>query len=341
VQVLELCADDIAVLDQIVDELASRFDTVESSEFQRAARTCAHELSRDLRVAIDDYRTTELNGALVLSGLPVDDAELGRTPEHWANKVAPANTLRQDIAFYLCATLVGEPIAWATQQDGYVMHDVLPIKGHEKEQIGSGSEELLTWHTEDAYHPLRADYLGLMCLRNPDGAQTTMADIADVTLDDATHRTLSEKRFHIMPDHSHRAENQGAEIVDPKVAELRSRSHEQVKRAMSAPEPVSVLFGAPDSSYLRLDPHFMRDLHGADEQDALDTICAKLDEALVDVVLRPGDICFIDNYRMVHGRKPFRARFDGTDRWLRRLNVARDMRKSRKFRLNAESRVIY
>jgi hypothetical protein len=44
---------------------------------------------------------------------------------------------------------------------------------------------------------------------------------------------------------------------------------------------------------------------------------------------------------MVHGRKPFRARFDGTDRWLRRLNVAVDLRKSRKFRLTADSRVIY
>jgi hypothetical protein len=31
----------------------------------------------------------------------------------------------------------------------------------------------------------------------------------------------------------------------------------------------------------------------------------------------------------VHGRKPFKARHDGTDRWLKRLDVTLDLRKSR------------
>lgn len=340
-QVFELSADDVAVIDSVVGELAQCFDTVESGEFQRVARGYAHELSRSLRAALSDYALAERDGAFLLTGLPVDDGEIGPTPAHWSNKPVPSPTLRLDIAFYLCANLLGEPIAWATQQDGYLMHDVLPIKGHEHEQIGSGSAELLTWHTEDAYHPLRADYLGLMCLRNPDGVETTMADIASVSLDDAIRKILSEPRFYIMPDHSHRVANRGADGADPKVAELRARSHEQVERALRTPEPVPILFGSPDSPYLRIDPAFMDDRHELQEQEALDVIGAKLEEALVDVVLAPGDICFIDNYRMVHGRKPFRARFDGTDRWLRRLNVARDLRKSRKFRLTADSRVIY
>jgi enduracididine beta-hydroxylase len=342
VRLFQLNADDNGVIDAIVDEVSQRFDTVESEEFQRGARVYADELPKRLRVVINDYRGTERDGAFVLSGLPVDDGEIGPTPAHWADKRVPSPTLRQDIAFYLVASLLGEPIGWATQQDGYVMHDILPIKGHEKEQIGSGSEELLTWHTEDAYHPLRTDYLALMCLRNPDGVETTMADVADVTLDDATRKVLSEHRFHIMPDHSHRSANRGGEIdAGPRIADLLARSREQVERALRQPEAVSVLFGSPDSPYLRLDPHFMRDDHDPDERAALEVISAELDKALVDVVLRPGDICFIDNYRMVHGRKPFRARFDGTDRWLRRLNVAVDLRKSRKFRLAADSRVIY
>ena len=62
---------------------------------------------------------------------------------------------------------------------------------------------------------------------------------------------------------------------------------------------------------------------------------------MTGIALTPGDICVIDNYKAVHGRKPFRARFDGTDRWLRRLNMARDLRRSREFRLDARSRVIY
>jgi len=102
-----------------------------------------------------------------------------------------------------------------------------------------------------------------------------------------------------------------------------------------------VLFGDPDAPYLCIDPHFMKDVQGPVEQQALDVVGAAIDEAMREVVLRPGAVVFIDNYRMVHGRKPFKARHDGTDRWLRRLNVARDLRKSRDARPNALSRVIY
>lgn len=334
--------DDVADIGKITEELVGRFDTVESTLFQREALMYAEELPRRVRVALNEYRTREEHGALVVTGLSVDDGEIGPTPEHWANKPVPSPTLRLDFAFYLLACLLGEPIGWATQQDGYLMHDVFPIKGHEKEQIGSGSEELLTWHTEDAYHPMRTDYLGLMCLRNPDDVETTMADIVDVELDEATRQQLAERRYFILPDHSHRAENHGStEPVDPRVAELTERSYARVRQALAEPEPVAVLFGAPESPYLRIDPYFMEGFHGEREQQVLDTTGVAIDKAMGGVVLKPGDIVFVDNYRMVHGRKPFRARFDGTDRWLRRLNVTRDLRRSRELRLSADSRVIY
>jgi len=255
----------------------------------------------------------------------------------------PSPTLSHDIAFYLISCLLGEPIGWATQQDGYVMHDVYPVKGFEHEQIGWGSEETLTWHTEDAFHPLRTDYLGLMCLRNPDDVVTTFADIADVKIDDATRAVLLEERFRILPDDSHRPRNGAAgEDSDDRVARLLWRSRERVERALVSPEPVAVLFGDPDDPYVRLDPHYMAGVQqGETERQALEKTVAAVDAALTGVVLQPGDICFIDNYRVVHGRKPFRARFDGTDRWLRRLNVARDLRGSRAYRLTAESRVLH
>ncbi|MBP2478023.1 putative NAD(P)/FAD-binding protein YdhS [Crossiella equi] len=34
------------------------------------------------------------------------------------------------------------------------------------------------------------------------------------------------------------------------------------------------------------------------------------------------------NKRAVHGRRPFTARYDGTDRWLRRINITADLRRS-------------
>jgi len=35
------------------------------------------------------------------------------------------------------------------------------------------------------------------------------------------------------------------------------------------------------------------------------------------------------------------ANYDGTDRWLKRINLTRDLRKSRASRLTADSRIIY
>jgi alpha-ketoglutarate-dependent taurine dioxygenase len=65
-----------------------------------------------------------------------------------------------------------------------------------------------------------------------------------------------------------------------------------------------------------------------------------IDENLTGIALRPGECLFIDNYKAVHGRSSFKAKFDGTDRWLKRINVVRDLRKSRGVREAPASRVI-
>jgi hypothetical protein len=41
----------------------------------------------------------------------------------------------------------------------------------------------------------------------------------------------------------------------------------------------------------------------------------------VTAALRPGQLLLIDNDVAVHGRAPFTARYDGTDRWLKRVNI--------------------
>ncbi|MEU4235473.1 guanitoxin biosynthesis L-enduracididine beta-hydroxylase GntD [Nonomuraea sp. NPDC026600] len=342
---IKLNAAETRFVHELVDELSEHHQSVESADFQREAKTFAQELPRSLRAALNGFVAAESHGGCVISGLPVDDSVIGPTPAHWKDKPVPSPSLRQDIAFYLMACLLGEPIGWATQQDGYLMHDVLPIKGHEREQIGSGCEEVLTWHTEDAFHPLRTDYLGLICLRNHDGVATTVADVADMRLDQVTGELLRQERFRILPDHSHRPESErvpaGADGRGHKAVELLRSSREIVEEELRSPTATAVLFGDPDDPYIRIDPHFMRHVQGVAEQEALDVVTRALDAVVTEIVLQPGDICFIDNYRMVHGRNAFSARFDGTDRWLRRLNIARDLRKSRSRRLSAESRTIY
>jgi hypothetical protein len=102
------------------------------------------------------------------------------------------------------------------------------------------------------------------------------------------------------------------------------------------------MFGHPQSPYIRVDPYFMLRVEDNEPaQLAVESLIKSIDTVLTDVVMHPGDILFIDNYKAVHGRKPFNPRYDGTDRWLKRINVTRDLRKSRSARMSCTSRIIY
>ena len=309
-------ADDVSVL---VDGLATRFEGVEDEEFLRQAAVLAHELPRSLRLALYDMRLNESQSTMVVSGHRVDDARIGPTPSSWGLQRAPLSTLREELYFFLCGTLLGEAIAWSTQQGARIMHDVLPIRGHEQIQLNSASEMRIELHVEDAFHPYRADYVGLMCLRNLDSVATTYAVLGAGALPEDVVRTLLEPRFVIQPDNSHTA-------ADDDAAE---------------PVRIAVLSGDPAAPYLRLDPYFMDPAaHDLEARAALGALARHLEENIQEIVLRPGDVLFVDNYQAVHGRNPFHAAYDGRDRWLKRLNLARDLRKSRGARSSPDSRVI-
>ncbi|GAA1265651.1 clavaminate synthase family protein [Sphaerisporangium rubeum] len=340
---VNLSESDVKAIRALTDELIARYDSVEDPEFVADAAIYAHELPRDLRLQLNHFRLTEPDALCVISGYPIDDRRIGPTPPHWRDCVGSKTALPEEFFFYLCACLLGDPIAWATQQDGRLLHDVMPIEAHKHEQLGSGSEQLLTWHTEDAFHPLRTDYVGLMCMRNHDGIETTAASVDDIRIEPDLAEVMRQERFPIRPDRSHLPHNRaGGEDTDPETKKLLERSYEWIMGLEEDPKPIAMLFGHPDKPYLRLDPYFMHVPEDDPEAAAaLEAITKEIDASIGGVVLKAGDVLFLDNYRAVHGRKAFTARFDGTDRWLKRLNIARDLRKSRAARRTADSRTIF
>jgi Fe(II)/alpha-ketoglutarate-dependent arginine beta-hydroxylase len=234
-------------------------------------------------------------------------------------------------------------MGWMTQQDGHIVHDVLPIKGHEYEQLGSSSKQLLTWHTEDAFHPYRCDYLGMMCLRNQEQVATTVGSLSSMSLEGLPVDVLFEPRYTIRPDESHLKKNMSDLLWATRTdADELEASYERIEQMNNAPEKIAVLFGHPRDPYIRIDPYFMDALENDEEgQSALDELVRRMDNHLTDLILQPGDCVFIDNYRVVHGRKPFAAKYDGKDRWLKRISLARDLRKSRSARHPSTSRIIF
>jgi L-asparagine oxygenase len=101
--------------------------------------------------------------------------------------------------------------------------------------------------------------------------------------------------------------------------------------------PVAVLSGPAQS------PDFLADFHAMEPiTDEAMTAFSELRQALLAAArgarLAVGDLLVIDNRAAVHGRTSFIARYDATDRWLRRCFAVSDIRRSRGAR-PARSRV--
>lgn len=340
---LSLSAHEVEAVQGLTHEIALEHRSIENAEFMRRATVYAHELPRRIRQFLSDFKLLEPTcGVCLISGYPIDDERIGKTPSHWKWRVDAETSLEEQIVFVLYACLLGDPFAWATQQDGHLMHDVFPIESNKDEQISTGSEQDLWWHTEDAFHPHRADYLGLMCLRNPDRVPTTIGGVDLSLLSQEQIDVLFEPRYMITPDESHSEKNESElrkQVREHDGDGVIDSAYEKIKKLSYEPPKVPVFFGGRQAPYVCLDPHFT--IPFDDEASAaLNAVAQTVEENMQEIVLQPGDCCFIDNYRIVHGRKAFKARYDGTDRWLKRLNLTRDLRKSQCARDGSEMRVI-
>ncbi|MGW4350922.1 TauD/TfdA family dioxygenase [Nocardia sp. NPDC004582] len=245
-------------------------------------------------------------GVAVISRLPIDEDALGPTPFNWEEAAAWAGdrsrrstSFELDIALLLLARCAGEPFGWHGQQAGRLVNNILPTPGHEHEQSGASSTALLSPHTEDAFHPGRANLLMLGCLRNPDRIATTVSSIRQVELDAAQWETLRAARLPILPDVSY-----GDDFGD-----------------RTAP-PIPTVGGDTEEPTLRFDPAYTP-LDRADDEFrcAYQHLTSELHRVSRAVALAPGELLLMDNDSVVHGRVPFAPRYDGTDRWLKRVNI--------------------
>lgn len=337
-----LSDEELRSLKGLLAELVSKYDSVEDPTFLKDASVIAAEMPRRLRIFLNDFKYLEPEfGACLISGLPVDDIKIGPTPDHWKSRPKVSPALSEEMLFILFGALLGDAIGWATQQGGFIVHDVLPIKAHEDAQISTGSHQAIWWHNEDAFHPYRGDYVGLMCLRNPERVPTTLASIDTIRLDEEVLRVLFDSHYVIHPDDSHRTTFNSAITQQDNGSDASPcTAPGSIEQPHDNPQKLPVLFGNAQSPYLRLDPYFMEPPDDSEAKAALETLTCAIDESLRELILESGDCLFVDNYRAVHGRKPFKAKYDGNDRWLKRLNISRDLRKSRDARQTCTSRVI-
>lgn len=203
------------------------------------------------------------------------------------------------------AKAYGYPISFIQEQEGVLIQNILPVFKTEFEQISTSSKIELALHTETAFHPHKPDYVLLLCLRGDPTAVTTLADVDEICLefDEATVDCLLQPWYTTDVDKSFR------------------KNDEEYKSVVTP-----ILYRRPDIDGLCCvyDYHFMKGTNDF-AQMALDLFRDSVEKNIKEIVLNDGDLLVINNNKIVHGRKPFQPRYDGTDRWVQRLLVKKSI----------------
>ncbi|MEU4380147.1 TauD/TfdA family dioxygenase [Micromonospora echinofusca] len=308
-RMITLTREENIEVDTIARYLAGRPPRlVDATAWLASARELSSNLPVRLRQMVRHFAWDPgLDAVLLVRNLPVDIDELPATP------TVPGSVQRESTvpaaAQVLLGLQLGELIAFKEEKSGALVQDVVPVPGMEKFQGNAGSVAL-SMHVENAFHLHRPDYVGLHCLRNDHdnvaGLRVTSVRNALPLLSEQVRRVLHEPRFVTEPPAS--------------FGELRS-----------APEPHGILVGSFEDPDVRVDFESSFPLDPEATQ-ALSMLGDALRTVRRTFILEPGDLAFVDNRLALHGRTEFTPRYDGRDRWLQRIFVHRDFRRSRAMR---------
>lgn len=260
-------------------------------------RRLVDEPTLDLLTDLADHGSRA--GAVLVRGLPV--GRLGATPARPGE--AAGKDRVSELVLLTAARLLGQPVGYRPEHGGEVVQDIVPTPESARRQVSTSSRVELAFHTETAFHRHKPRYLLLLCLRGDPAGATTLCSVHDVlgALSPAHRAVLAEPRFRIGIDESFAGDRPAG---------------------LSAPFPV--LSGTPDEPSFTYDADLMVGTD-VEAQHALDAVGLAVARHRRSLVLEAGDLLVVDNLRAVHGRSPFPARFDGTDRWLQRAFVVPDL----------------
>ncbi|ESP96508.1 hypothetical protein B591_25583 [Streptomyces sp. GBA 94-10 4N24] len=298
-QTVSLRPDETTALWQAARELARSADlpALDADGLTRLACGLVPALPPHLLRALHAHRSGAGLDALLVTGLLPPDQEWGNTPP---GSAAPLTGPDQAAALCLLgvALQLGEPFTFRTFYEGRLVQHVVPVPSMEHTQTSESSDGMLDWHVEDGFSPDRCDHVGLLCLRGEPVAYTRFTSARDLDLPDDVREVLSRPAFLMAPDTAHVLEDR-------------------------RPVPTPVLWGPREAPQICYDAHYLSPPpDGGETADrALRLLAAELDARQVEHTLAPGELLLLDNRRTVHGRTPFTARGDGTDRWLLRTMI--------------------
>ncbi|HEU5028380.1 MAG TPA: TauD/TfdA family dioxygenase [Spirillospora sp.] len=273
-----------------------------------ARRLCCRLPARLLEAVRGHRHDPGRGGVLTIGNLPVDAGVLPPTPVV-PDSVERTATVPASLAVLVTLQL-GEIVAYREEKAGALVQNVVPVPGREASQSNAGSVPL-EMHVENAFHPHRPDFVGLLALRHDhDGAGGTVV-------------SSIREALPLLSEHDRDV------LRDPRYVTAPPPSFQ--KPAAGPPAGHPLLEGDPDDPNVKVDFFATTPLDG-EAARAMDRLRAAFLEASRMLVLRSGEMALVDNRITIHGRTAFGPRYDGRDRWLHRTFVSLDGRRTRAHR---------
>ncbi|MDH6576655.1 TauD/TfdA family dioxygenase [Kitasatospora sp. MAP5-34] len=286
--------------------------------FVEHSHVLAQELPRRVREAFYTFGRCEVTSALHVTGNPVLRDGPGPTPVTYVEEEPGYRLNDAQILHGLYGSLLGEPVGFTSQRKGSIFNTITPMPSLSGvANSSSGSMFDFGFHIEDAFHPTRAEFIGLACMRNDERAATTISNVDGVELTEEELDALFEPQFVIghNPIHS--------------------------TSGVISEEKLSVFFGPRERPYVRINFATLKveDYDGVPRR-ALEKVRQHFEDNRAQLVLQAGDFVYIDNFRCAHARDAFDPLPPGKARWLSRVVFATDLRKSRELRGSTVTRAI-
>ncbi|GAA1501307.1 clavaminate synthase family protein [Kitasatospora kazusensis] len=315
---LAVTAEESVQIRALLDHITADDRMPDPNYFVEHSHVLAQELPRRIRESFYTFSRCEITSALHVTGSPVLAKGPGPTPVTYVEEEPGYRLNDAQLLHGLYGSLLGEPVGFTSQRKGSIFNTITPMPSLSGvANSSSGSMFDFGFHIEDAFHPVRAEFIGLACMRNDERAATTISSVDGVDLTEEELHALFEPQFVIGHNPIHSTSGVVAE------------------------DKLSVLFGPTDRPYVRINFATLKveDYDGVPRR-ALEKLRTHFEQNRAQLVLQGGDFVYIDNFRCAHARDAFDPLPPGQARWLSRVVFATDLRKSRAMREGTINRAI-
>jgi len=302
---IQISMNERALLLSALSHGVSPYEDFERFRAEAVVACLANLNPQTIREILNFRSNPSASGHMALTGLPYD-LLLPETPPLGRRATAKTSWISESILVGI-GSLFGEIYSYVNEKNGEFIHNICPVKGSENVSSNESSENDFRLHIENCFFSYRPHFLMLFCLRRDRTGQaaTTVANVKD-----AYERLSTRDR----------------ELLRQPLFKIRApRSFAILNEDSAWSKPLPVIVGSERSPETRL--NFNGTVGVNSEAEAA---LARFEWALnSDGILtqhrsQPGDLIIINNRTAMHGRTPFKAFYDGKDRWLQRAYLHKD-----------------